>query len=63
MEIFYHFINFSMIFADERANGIPPPGCTLPPQKNIGFILRRSFFVTENAANRLLLEVPYKEPL
>jgi hypothetical protein len=29
----YHFINFSMIFADERANGIPPPGCTLPPQK------------------------------
>jgi hypothetical protein len=32
-DIFYHFINFSMIFADERANGIPPPGCTLPPQK------------------------------
>jgi hypothetical protein len=28
---FYHFIN--QFFADERANGIPPPGCTLPPQK------------------------------
>jgi hypothetical protein len=35
LDIFYHFINFSMIFADERANGIPPPGCTLPPQNKI----------------------------
>jgi hypothetical protein len=32
-----------MIFADERANGIPPPGCTLPPQKIKIFILKKSF--------------------
>jgi hypothetical protein len=31
-DIFYHFINFSMIFADDESQRIPPPGCTLPPK-------------------------------
>jgi hypothetical protein len=51
-----------MIFADERANGIPPPGCTLPPQNKILY-WEEKFLWRKNAANRLLLEVPYKEPL
>lgn len=28
----------AVILADEIANGIPPPGCTLPPTKNRFFI-------------------------
>jgi hypothetical protein len=38
-----------MIFADERANGIPPPGCTLPPQK-YRFYIEKKVFVTEKCS-------------
>jgi hypothetical protein len=27
-----------------RANGIPPPGCTLPPQKNKDFYIEKKSF-------------------
>jgi len=29
----FHLINSSTILAEDNANGMPPPGCTLPPQK------------------------------
>ncbi len=30
----FYFIKPSTILADNKARGIPPPGCTLPPTKN-----------------------------
>jgi hypothetical protein len=59
---FYHFINFSMFFADESQRDSSTRMHTATAKK-YRFYIEKSFFVTENAANRLLLEVPYKEPL
>jgi hypothetical protein len=44
MEIFFIILLISMIFADERANGIPP-GMHTATAKNIGFILRKKSFL------------------
>jgi hypothetical protein len=45
-----------------RANGIPPPGCTLPPQKNKDFILRRKVFVTEKCSKPTILKYRTRNP-
>jgi hypothetical protein len=51
-----------MILAEDKARGIPPPGCTLPPTKYNSLMVFEKFACLKNAAYLLLEEFPYKAP-
>jgi hypothetical protein len=53
-----YFISSLTIFADNKQSGIPPPGCTLPPQKYNPSIFDDLLACLKNAANWLLELVP-----
>ena len=56
-------IKSETIFDDKIAKGIPPPGCTLPPQKKRFFIFLLKFGCLIKDDIILLLELPYSDPL
>jgi hypothetical protein len=47
----FYLIKPSTIFADNKARGIPPPGCTLPPTKNKFSIFDEKFACLKKAEN------------
>lgn len=51
-----------IIFAESNAKGIPPPGCTDPPQKYKLFSWLEKLGCRKNAANRVFELFPYKAP-
>ena len=54
----FYLINSDTIFAEFKHNGIPPPGCTLPPQKYKFLIFLEKLGCLKNADISELLELP-----
>ena len=52
----------SIILAEFKASGIPPPRWTLPPQKYRSFILLEKLACLKKAEDFELDEFPYKDP-
>ena len=50
------------IFAESKQRGIPPPGCTEPPQKYSFLMALVKLGCLKKAANLSLLAAPYKAP-
>ena len=59
---FWSGMSSDIILAESNAKGIPPPGCTDPPQKYKFFSWVEKLGWRKNAANLVLELLPYKAP-